>query len=98
VLVANREKFYKWLRENNFGSLIRTEVVAQFGMGEDKKAVALTLSLLKRKYDVIQKQSVHPSTLKAFVKEQLEKEHGITLPSVLDPNPIRTTTVRSKGK
>lgn len=63
---------HEWLRNHNHGDLIKNEIVVKFGRNEDNmvsevKSVAENLGL---KFD--EKQSVHASTLKAFVKEQMK--------------------------
>lgn len=88
-------KFYAWLRSHKFAALIKNQLVVSFGMGEDEKAVLIAEQLLKKKLKVEKKQSVHPSTLKAWVKEQQEAK--APLPAMLDVNPVRYTTVKFKG-
>ena len=72
------EKAFDWLRGNNFGDLIKNVVSTTFGRNDDAKATALVNSLSDSGYSVNQKQWVEPMTLKAFVKEQVEK--GAPLP------------------
>ena len=38
ILVANRERAYQWLRDNDLGDLIKNEITVSFGYGEDNKA------------------------------------------------------------
>lgn len=72
---------FEWLRENEFGDLVKNTVSASFGRGRDDEAQALLDNLEKQGMDVSQKQWVEPMTLKAFVKEQVEK--GSELPTEL---------------
>lgn len=72
IKVENQPKAFAWLRENKFDSLIKNEVVAHFGMKEDKKALKLLRELIKKGYDSTHKESIHAGTLKVFAKEQLE--------------------------
>lgn len=89
--------FLAWLRKHKFGALIKNQVVVSFGMGEDAKAVLFAVAAMKKKLNVDQKQSVHPSTLKSWVKEQQEKK--APLPAMLDVNPVRRAEVKLvKGK
>jgi hypothetical protein len=62
-----------WLRENEFGDLVKNTVSASFGRGNDMEALGLLEELHNKGMDVSQKQWVEPMTLKAFVKEQVEK-------------------------
>ena len=47
-----------------------------FGQGEDDLAKELVVSLSKQGFIPEEKEAVHPSTLKAFVKEQIESGNG----------------------
>lgn len=68
---AQRIAAFAYLREHELGDVIKNEVTATFGRDEDTKATALReqLSLLGYRYK--QKESVHPSTLKALAKEKI---------------------------
>jgi hypothetical protein len=69
----NRAAAFKWLRENNFDSLIKNEVKGKFGKGEDevvKRIMATLNTIVPGVFE--SKESVHPMTLKSFVKEQIE--------------------------
>lgn len=91
VTKANEDAFFDWLRSTGHDDLIKNEIKVAFGRGEDQLAAKLYLQLAK-KYETSQKLSVHASTLKAFVREQMEA--GAPLPSVLDINAVRTTIVK----
>ena len=77
----NRDAAFSWLREHKFASLIKREVKCMFGMGEDEKANATVAQLAAQGLNPADKSSVHPSTLKSFVKEQIEG--GTNLPTDL---------------
>lgn len=65
---------YTWLESNGFGDLIKTTIETQFGRGELDEARALQQALSERfgvQADL--KESVHHSTLKAFVRERMEE-------------------------
>lgn len=91
VTKANEDKFFQWLRSTGHDDIIKNEIKVAFGRGDDQKAAKLYMQLAA-KYDTTQKLSVHASTLKAFVREQMEA--GNSLPSVLDINAVRTTIVK----
>ena len=74
----NKEQAHDWLRDRGHADLIKNQVVCSFGKGEDHDALTLMGQLKELKYDYENKKSVHPSTLKAFVREQIER--GKTLP------------------
>ena len=68
---ARRDEALRWLIDNGFGGLIKTSVAVTFGRGERDSAAALA-ERLDENYDTAHlEESVHPSTLKAFVREQL---------------------------
>lgn len=83
IAEPNRPKAFSWLRGNGQGALIKRQVIVEFGMGEEKKAAKLLAAFAKRKDPLrySDKESVHPSTLNSFVKEQLEA--GRELPEVI---------------
>ena len=73
ILVDNRPMAYQWLRDNGYGDLIKNIVSCEFGMGEDQKAEDFRDTAKQKGFQVEQNTSVHPQTLKAFVKERCEK-------------------------
>ena len=75
---ADREKAWAWLRANGHAGLLKRKVMVEFGKGEDEKAQELVGGLLKDFEAVTDETGVHPSTLSAFVKDQLAK--GIEIP------------------
>jgi hypothetical protein len=89
------EAAHEWLRDNGFGDLIKNTVAVNFGKGEDDKAVELVKELEGEGFAVDQKEAVHPSTLKAFCKEQIEK--GREIPSELFGIFIGQKTTIKKG-
>lgn len=73
----NRPVAHKWLREHDFDGIIKTKVIAEFGKGELEKAEAAQKKLADEGFDSSLSESVHPSTLKSFVKERLEAGDNI---------------------
>jgi len=76
ITERNKEAAHQWLRDNGHGDIIKNQVSVSFGKGEDDTALE-TMALLKEFLQKdgntpTQKESVHPSTLKAFVKERVE--------------------------
>ena len=73
ISAKNKPDAFDWLRKQGLDDIIKNEIVATFGRGEDTKAVDLYNYLTQAaKLNAVQKQTVHPSTLKAFAKEQVE--------------------------
>lgn len=70
---ATRNAAISWLVDNGFGGIVKTEVAVQLPRGEREAAAAIHAELVKTYPEAQLKETVHPSTLKAFVKEQLEK-------------------------
>ena len=77
IPVEHREAAHAWLREKGFDDIIKNLVSIPFGRGEDGKAGDF-ISLARMKgFEVMQKQEVHSGTLKAFVKERIEKGEDV---------------------
>lgn len=80
ITEANRESAFAWLRESGHGGIIKRAVTMSFPKGESENADKLGAWLKKRypDYDIKDAESVHPQTLKAFVREMMEE--GVELP------------------
>lgn len=78
---ANRAAAHAWLNANGFGGLIKTQVITEFGRGELERAATYVREANAQFPDnpAGVKETVHPMTLKSFVKEQLEKAAPIPL-------------------
>ena len=74
---ANQEKAYDWLVSNGHEGLIKNEVLLKFGREENEVVEQTVSALQSRGLSPEVRQSVHPSTLKAFVKEQLTQGNDI---------------------
>ena len=68
----NRDAAYEWLRENNYDAIIKNTIAVQFGRGEDQEAEKYLKILEGHGLLPEQNTSIHPSTLKAWVKERME--------------------------
>lgn len=90
----DRAAAHKWLREHKFGSLIKNVIACKFGKGEDSSAKALRATLKKLKIVFTDKESVHPQTLLAFVREQLKAEKA--LPLSIGVVSVPTTVIKRK--
>lgn len=76
---ANKEPAFAWLEEHEFGGIIKTSIALQFGKDELETAMAAFEKIRELGYEAQIARSVHASTLKAFVKEQLEKAAELPL-------------------
>lgn len=68
----DRPQVYDWLRKNGYGDIIKNTVSCSFGQNEDSKAQAFFDMAEEKGYVAEAKTEVHPSTLRAFVKERVE--------------------------
>jgi len=76
---AREKEAFDWLKGNGHGDLIKNEFKCSFGKGEEERATSLSEILTTSDIDYEQKKAVHPSTLKAFVKEQVERGKSMPL-------------------
>ena len=74
----NREAAYNWLRSNNLGDIIKNNITVSFGMNEDNKAAEYANLAQSQGFQPTQKLKVEPMTLKALVRERIEK--GVEMP------------------
>lgn len=76
-----RHAAFRWLEANGFGSLVKNQFIVAFGKGESTRANSFRTMLQNLGLPSESQESIHPQTLKAFVKEQLEA--GRPLPDEL---------------
>ena len=74
---ANQAVAYKWLVANGHESLIKNDVLLKFDRGEAEKVDQTVSALKARGLAPEVRQSVHHSSLKAFVKEQFTAGNDI---------------------
>jgi len=67
-----REECFTWLQDHGHEALIKDEVVLTFNRGEHEKAEEFKAQLEEQGMEYSGKMGVHPQTLTAFVKEQVE--------------------------
>ena len=72
ITVANKEKAFKWLRDNGLGDIIKNEISVSFGRNEENKAADYASLAQERGFQPTQKLKVEPMTLKALVRERTE--------------------------
>jgi len=71
IPVANKEQAFDWLRSNGLDDIIKNDVTCSFGKGEDNVAGDVIGILRDKGFDPKTKTHVHPSTLRAFVRERI---------------------------
>jgi hypothetical protein len=69
----NRAQAYEWLRDHGYDDIIKNTVSVRFGRGEDGLCDTLLNHLREQNYPVEQAQKIEPQTLKAWVREQVER-------------------------
>ena len=73
IPASRTDEAFDWLRENNHGDLIKNNVTLTFGRNQDNEAKSIVDDLRNKGHNVKQAEKVEPMTLKAFVREQIEK-------------------------
>jgi hypothetical protein len=96
ILVENRPKAYEWLRENGYDDIIKNTVMCQFGRGEDDRAKGFAEFAAENGFAPEQKTEIHSQTLRAFVKERIEK--GDAFPMELFGAYVGQRATIKKGK
>ena len=84
---------YGWLDANNFGGLIKTDVIVPFGKGEKSVALELIRNISAMGYSASYKESIHAQTLKAFLREQLAAGTDIPL-DLFGARPVWTAKIK----
>ncbi len=74
-----KDEAYSWLRENGCDDIIKNDVTCSFGKGQDNSAKNVIAILQDAGFDPATKAHVHPSTLKAFVRERVTDGKPIDL-------------------
>jgi|TARA_B100000085_G_scaffold285665_1_gene322954 hypothetical protein len=70
---SRNDEAFDWLRNNGHGDMIKNVLTANIDKGQDNQVSVLIDLCEKLDFSYTQKQKVEPMTLKAFVKEQVEK-------------------------
>ena len=70
---ARQAEAYKWLRDNGFDDIIKNTISVRFGRNEDELSARLLNLLGTQGFPAEQAQKIEPQTLKAWVKERVEK-------------------------
>ena len=76
---TRREEAYQWLRDNDLDDIIKNDVILSFGKGEDNIAGDIMYDLEQRGMHPEKKTHIHSMTLKAFIRERVEKGLPIDL-------------------
>ena len=76
---TRRDEAYQWLRENDLDDIIKNDVIMSFGKGEDNMAGDIMYELEQRGMHPEKKTHIHSMTLKAFIRDRVEKGLPIDL-------------------
>ena len=79
IPAANKDQAFDWLRSNGLDDIIKNDITVSFGKGEDNVVGDVVGLLQDRGFNPTTKTHVHPSTLKAFVKERITDGKPIDL-------------------
>ena len=74
-----KDEALSWLRDNGLDDIIKNDVTCSFGKGQDNSAKNVIAILQDAGFDPATKTHVHPSRLKAFVKERVTDGKPIDL-------------------
>jgi len=74
---GRRTEAYDWLRKHGFDDIIKNTVSVRFGRGEDELCARLITLIRSAGYPLEQAEKVEPMTLKAWVREQVERGNEI---------------------
>lgn len=92
----DRPDAFRWMEEKGYDGIIKTKVGAEFGKGEIEDARKALDALQKAGYLASIDRSVHPATLKSFVKERLEA--GEVLPPSIGVFEFKEAKIKSPKK
>lgn len=78
ITEENKEAAFQWLSNHGHMDIVKHNITVPLARGESDKSTAVKEALERMGITYSDDQSVHPQTLKAFVKEQVEA--GTDLP------------------
>ena len=73
ISAARKAEAFQWLRDHGMDDIIKNTVSVRFGRGEDELCSRLLGLLGDQGYPAEQAEKIEPMTLKAWVKEQVER-------------------------
>ncbi len=79
VPVAQREAAWSWLDEHGHGGMIKRNVTVAFNRDQEVEADELSAQLRGKFPNIKTERKAEPSTLKAFIREQLEKGAAVPM-------------------
>jgi len=79
IPVGRKEEAFKWLRDHEFGDLVKNNVTVTFGRGEDETAKLFAGLCDSQGFIPLQSEKVEPMVLKAWLRERVEAGDPIPL-------------------
>lgn len=79
ITEENREAAFGWLEKTSNDGIIKNQINCPFGKGQDEDAQQLMLMLAEKGFSFTNSRMVHPQTLRAFIKKELEDGGQIPL-------------------
>ena len=96
IPVGRKPEAFEWLRDHEFGDLVKNNVTVTFGRGEDEDARDFVDFCDAQGFVPSQTEKVEPSTLKAWLRERVEAGDPIPLDLFGAFISQRATITRSK--
>jgi hypothetical protein len=97
ITVENRDKAFDWLTVTGNDGIIKNEVKLPFGKGQESEAQGVMTLLDEKGISYTNSKTVHPQTLKAFVKRRLED--GEPIPTdIFSIHITKSATIKSPKK
>ena len=79
IPISKIDEAFNWLSSNGHGDLIKNEVSLKFGRSEYNVANSIVEDLKSKGHNVSQKKKVEPMSLKAFVKDEIQKGNNLPM-------------------
>ena len=92
-----KQEAFNWLREHGLDDIIKNDIIVSFGRGQDNQAGDVMYDLEQKGFHPEQKTHIHSMTLKAFVRERVEKGLPIDL-DMFGAFVARTAEVKRNSK
>ena len=97
IPVTEKENAFKWLEENGFGSLIKTEVTVTFGRAELERAIEFSLKLREEGMEPEVARGIHHQTLKAQLREWIAAARPFPM-ELFGARPVRLAKIVAPKK
>lgn len=96
VNAENQAAAYAWLTEQGHGTAIKTELVVDTRAMDQEERDKLLTELGDMEAEAVERQSLHPATLKSLVKEMLER--GVQLPAAFSVFEYKKAAIKEPKK